>query len=542
MTVFWTIAFWVLYLGVPFGAAMGFATEFERTTGGRTASAREAAAKEKAKPKTKREDDTSGEIPEELRPLAFGVAGGVIMPLIMYWLLSHFVAEWFAVIAIIPYTFGLIYLVRGLNEKPNFQAARFMHEWVIAPSGSGKTQLLQSQIVEDLDRVQKGEASIIIIDSQGMDRGKLLSNVANLKLFAPGQPLEGKLVLLGPDPDHPLALNIFDMGQYNSNLSARDRQILHAASLQMITFCLAGTTDQQRDMIEYLVQLAMVVPGANINTIRRMLTPKGLEEFRPYLAKVDEVVRDYFLHSFNVQSQNVTKEAVTRRIMGMLKNPVFRKMYQNERNKFNMREEIDSGKVIIINTDVALLGPEACELFGRFFIAQLLQATQQRKSNTPVYCYIDECQDYIATDETVASLLDKARKQHVAFILAHQRLANIKSANVIDALSNAAIKFAGGNDTDAHVLARYMHTKPEFISTQKQGSFAMYVRNLTPEAEQYDVQGFLMEKMDKMTAAEARAIQDVMHERYSVSSVQRGTQSTAAGEAPTDEWDPDEVL
>ena len=421
--------------------------------------------------------------------------------------------------------------------------SRFEHQWVVAPTGSGKTQLLQTQILGDLEKVKDG-ASLIIIDSQGMGDGKFLSNIANLKVFAKGQPLDGKLVVLQPDPDHPLALNLFDMGQHSPGLSARDRQILHTSALKMITFCLSGTSDQQQDMIEYMVQLAMVVPNATIRTVRQMLTAKDLglfrAEFGQALAVVDETVREYFEHTFFARSQtgNVTKEAVLRRIMGMLRNPVFRKMYQNERNKFDMLTEIDAGKVIVINTDVALMGTEACELFGRFFISLLVQATQQRTNKNPVFCYIDEATDYIASDENIASLLDKARKQNVGFILSHQRLAQIRSPNVLDALSNVAIKFAGGNITDASTLAKYMRTTPEFIADQPRLSFAAFVRGQTPQALQVKLEYGKMEAMECMTEGEQRELQASMRERYAVTAASPTAPSSPAKGGVTDvEWE-----
>ena len=426
------------------------------------------------------------------------------------------------------------------------QDLRFQHQWVVAPSGSGKTQLLQTQIASDLEEVAAGRASLIVIDSQGMGEGRLLSNISKLAVFGPGAPLHDRSVVLEPDPDWPLCLNLFDMGQYNPDLSARDRQILHASALKLITFCLSDTTGQQQDMIEYLVQLAMAVPGATIDTVRRILVAPKAEFLKTYekaLGAVDEVVRDYFLHSFHTQAQNVTREAVMRRIMGMLKNPTFRRMYQNERNKFSMRRELEAGKVILINTDLALLGQEACELFGRFFISLLVQATQQRSGDKPVFCYIDECQDYIAADENIATLLDKARKQRVGFVFAHQRLANIRSANVLDALSNTAIKFAARTDTDAATLARYMRTTAEMISDQQSLSFACFVRGKTPEALSVKVQYGRMENMDRMAEDDYDDVRQRMRDRYCAAphipttSKEQHPQAPVSEETTPEQWE-----
>ena len=39
----------------------------------------------------------------------------------------------------------------------SFDDVRFQHQWVVAPTGSGKTQLLKAQIAADLHRVARGE-------------------------------------------------------------------------------------------------------------------------------------------------------------------------------------------------------------------------------------------------------------------------------------------------------------------------------------------------------------------------------------------------
>ena len=344
-------------------------------------------------------------------------------------------------------------------------------------------------------------------------------------MFAKGQPLEGTLVVLRPDEDYPLALNFFDMGQSNPALTTRDRRILQRSAVDMIMYCLGDMTGVQRTMAKYLIQLAMVIPNANIGTIREMLRPqKGtafLEKYARALEQVDPVVRDYFADLFSTtgEAQTMTRQALLRRVMAMLDEPVFRKMYQSSQNKVDMLREIEAGKVILINTDLAHLGHDACETFGRFFIALLMQATFQRTGKSPVFCYIDEAHDYIAQDSNVASLIDKARQQRVAFIFAHQRLNQIKSPDVLDALSNVPIKFASKNETDARELARYMRTEPEFILNQPEYSFAAFVRGQTPHAISITANIKRAEALETMTDEEYADIERDMRERYCVSGV-----------------------
>ncbi len=78
-------------------------------------------------------------------------------------------------------------------------------------------------------------------------------------------------------------------------------------------------------------------------------------------------------------------------------NPVLRSMFSATHTKLDIGKEMDAGKVIIINNSKAILGDEGAEFFGRFFIALIARAAQQRAgkppaSKKPCYVYIDECQ------------------------------------------------------------------------------------------------------------------------------------------------------
>lgn len=388
--------------------------------------------------------------------------------------------------------------------------ARFRHQWVVAPSGAGKTTLLQTQIVGDLYRVIDGECSVVVIDSQNV----LIPKIAHLNLFARGQPLHGKLVLLEPDPDYPPALNVLDFGQ--AALSPRERFQMQAEALENIKSCLATMNDLQDDVLSYIVELAFAIPDATIQTLIDILKPNGLASYKQYLDDVDQTCRDFFEGTFLSSTSTSTKDSLLRRLLGMLRNPTFRRMFLNERNRFNMYRELAEPKVILINTDRAYLRHDACQLFGRFFIAQLLQAAEMRGSDSlPVFCYVDECHDYISNEPDAAELLDKARKRNVAMIFAHQRIANIESSDVRDALANVGVRFAGGNETDADYLSKIFRCEPEFIADMEVGTFAAYVRGMTKNrALQVHVPPDALERLETMSDKEFAAIHRDIRARY----------------------------
>jgi hypothetical protein len=385
--------------------------------------------------------------------------------------------------------------------------SRFKHQWVISPSGGGKTTLLESQIIRDLDKVARGECSVVVIDSQAVP------GEPSLKVFAPGQPLAGKLVLLEPDPEYPLALNLFDRPN-TEGLSPRERDIYETSAAEMISFSLSAMTDQQDDLFTYVVQFLMSVPDATIDDLATILEPKGLENYRKYLDGADPAIQKFFNTMFDGKGFQLTRDAVARRVAGVMKNKTFRHMFQSKKNKFNIAQQLSEPKVILINTDMAYLGAGACQLFGRFFISQIVQMVQTRGAGLPVFCYIDEVHDYLfAEDNNLEFLNDKARKRNVGMIYAHQRLSNIKSTGVLDSLCNLDIQFAGGNRTDATLLAGLLNTTPELIQSMPLGNFMTFVKRHTPAAIQLEVKP-LVPHMARMTDAEMREIKRQMRERY----------------------------
>lgn len=398
--------------------------------------------------------------------------------------------------------------------------ARFQHQWVVAPSGTGKTTLLETLINTDLQRVARGEASVFIMDSQN----ELIPKLASMAIFHKGGALEGKLVVLEPDPDHPLALNIFDnqLGDL-SRFSTEDRENLYTSSLEMADFIMSGLlgadlTAKQKGIFRYITQALQVIPDATIHTFADLLTEEGYERHREHILTLDAYAVDFFERRFNTQQFRATKEEIYWRLDAIMSNTTFRRMFSHPKNKLNLFEELQGAKVICVNTKLGLLKKEGTEIFGRYFLAMLLQATERRmlidrNKRLPTFCYIDECHDYIADEPRMASLLDKARKQRVSFTLAHQRLANIRNSDVLDALANVRVKYAARNRTDAATLSKLMSLTPEQLAATPEYHFYFHAGDRPPILVTCPPD--VLARGGTATAAQREAFRIQMRDRYS---------------------------
>ena len=412
----------------------------------------------------------------------------------------------------------------------------FEHGYILGPQGTGKTQLIQYLVSRFLPKVAEDSASVIVIDSTG----DLINRIRKLALFAPGGELEDKLIVLEPSLTHPPAVNIFDFGGDRINrYSPDDREKFTNIAIGQMTYVLdaimgiegggssgkssSSMSPKQETLFRYILRLLKELPDATIGSFREILELKKPAELVPYgryLAQLPKPVQEFFADQFFEGEFTATRRQVAWRISKLRENTYFDLMFSHPKSKLDLFTELNSSKVILINTDKERLGEDGTNVFGRFFISQLLTASQERASlprsqRREVFCLIDEVQDYAASDAKLPTLLDQARKMRISLLVANQRTRVFKNPNVLDALVNTSIKFAStDNPHDADLMARAMQTDRQFISRQPKQHFALSVRRVTPSALSVRVPFFVMEKMDTMSDADEKTITAKMHERY----------------------------
>ena len=405
------------------------------------------------------------------------------------------------------------------------QVARFEHTWIVAKSGQGKTQLLQRFIAEDLKAVAQGKRSIVVIDSQN----RFIPTIAKLKIFAPGQPLHGKLTVLNPI-DNDLALNLFKLPT-RKHLDRRQRQGVINATLELYVFMFASLLDRemtgkQRTLFEYAADLMFHVPSSTIRHFRDLLRKDGIEPYREHIAQLEigSALREFFEHDFNSKEYATTKEEVRGRLATMLRNPTFDAMFSQQENHFDMLSEINAGHVILINTAESLLQETGVTFFGRFFLAMLGNAIAERadpkipdSAKIPTYVYLDEAYEYIKDDSNFIKMLARSRKQNIALTVAHQWLDQIGEPVYSGLVATASTIIAASlSNEDAHVLAPRMglHENPYILCNVPKFSFQFYVSSLPKPNAYVTINWGLLENMPQMTPAEYEQQKEQMRARF----------------------------
>jgi len=309
---------------------------------------------------------------------------------------------------------------------------RFEHTHIVAGSGHGKTQTLQYLIAKDLLDVAAGAKSVVVIDSQG----DLIGNILRAKVLEPED-----IVLINPeDIAYPVSLNLFSVGHERlDEYSPLERERLTNSIIELYDFVLgsllsAGMTAKQSVVFRYVTRLMFHIPDATIHTLCDLMEAGGTAKYQEHIAKLEGTPRRFFETEFESKEFAGTKTQVLRRLYGVLENQTFERMFANPESKFDMFSELNAGKLILINTSKSLLKEQGTEIFGRFFIALIAQAAQERavlrqQDRLPATVYIDEAQDYF--DANIGVILSQARKYRVGMVMAHQYLGQLSSGLVI---------------------------------------------------------------------------------------------------------------
>jgi hypothetical protein len=405
-------------------------------------------------------------------------------------------------------------------------ATRFEHMHIVGGSGHGKTQLLQNFILHDIKKLREGGRSVIVIDSQG----DMIRKIQSLALL---EEISDRVVIINPrEIASPPALNLFDLGLDRiTHYTPLEQEMLVNGAIEMYKYMFgalfgADLTMRQGTIFRFLASLMMLVPNATIKTFMGFLQEP--ERTRPYLNRLREgsAVRVFLETEFFANKFAQTRDQILDRLWAVIGNQTLERMFSNEHNKLDLFAAMNRGSLILINTAKDLLKQEGCEILGRFFIALICQAAQERASiadedRMPTFVYIDEAHDYF--DANMENMFNEVRKYAVGLCIAHQNLDQFKQELRSTVTSSTAIKLVGGlSAKDAGFFADNMECRQELLLSMRKyenrSEFACYVRNLTKRPLPLTVPFGAMEKEPTLSASALEAIKAQSRARYCTST------------------------
>ncbi len=308
----------------------------------------------------------------------------------------------------------------------------FMHTAIIAPSGSGKTVLMESMFFRMTKKYKK--YSFILIDPHG-DISRRAKNHRHLK---------DRCIYIDAflKDTHTPTFNPFHVKDKSArNINNVAEQVILAFE-ESLTREGGKPSEIMTYMLEKCVYFLLSRKQSTVVDLVNLLSAN--ETIFEEAAEFDDFFDDEFL-----KPNNRTRNGLLGRIGRLLNSPILKNLIGGE-STFDLEAAINRNKVVIFN--LGGLGEMTQITFGKFIIANIKSIIRKRgkPSKKHTFCFIDEAHNFVGSFEFILAQL---RGFGLHMVLANQFVEQYgQQSNSVK--YNTAIKILGGNDENLEDLKK----------------------------------------------------------------------------------------
>lgn len=292
---------------------------------------------------------------------------------------------------------------------------RRRHMYVIGKTGVGKTTLLENMLIQDI----KNGKGVALVDPHGDVAERLL------EVIPPHRTND--VVYFDPADVHfPVAFNV---------LESIDPEYKYLVASGLVSALKKMWADSWGPRLEYILRNTILAlldyPGSTMLGITRMLADKA------YRKKVvesisDPVVKSFWINEFANYNERFRSEAISpiqNKVGQFLSSAIIRNIVAQPKSTIDMKEIMDTGKILIINVSKGRIGEDNSALLGAMLITKIQLAAMDRakipeKDRRDFYLYVDEFQNFAT--ESFATILSEARKYRLNLVIAHQYITQME--------------------------------------------------------------------------------------------------------------------
>ncbi len=304
---------------------------------------------------------------------------------------------------------------RGV-DRPIFVSDedRRRHLYVIGKTGTGKSQLLEELVLQDM-RAGKGLA---VIDPHG----DLIEGILERM---PAERAEDVIYFDPSDTDRPVGLNMIE---------SHSEQEMHFVATSIVGLMyklfdpmktgIIGPRFEHAIRNAILTVLQAMSGGTFIEVVQVLQRPDFVQELLPRVS--DPIVRRYWTDQI-AQTADFHKSEVLDYIVSkfgrFITNKLMRNIIGQSQSTLDFRKAMDDGKILLVNLAKGKLGEENSNFLGLILVPKILIAAMSRQDipeekRRDFYLYVDEFQNFATPD--FAQILSEARKYRLNLIVANQ--------------------------------------------------------------------------------------------------------------------------
>jgi len=343
---------------------------------------------------------------------------------------------------------------------------RFSHIYVIGKTGTGKSTLLETMAIQDLEHGN----GFALIDPHGDLAERIAARV----------PLARQLdtIYFNPsDPAQPYG--------YNPLRQVRQELISLAASglMDVLKKMWADSWGVRMEHILRNVLLALLEqPNATLHDVLRLMTD---QKFRKVIVGrlKNATVRTFLEKEFERFTFGYRADGIApiqNKIGAFLADPLLNRILTAPGKDLHIRHIMDEGKVLLVNLAKGRLGEDSSTLLGGLLVTTIGLAAFSRadmpiESRRNFFVYVDEFQSF--TTLALVNMFSELRKYRVGFTVAHQYLNQLEAGIRHAVLGNAGtiISFRVGAE-DAPYLEQEFQERFDQIDLTQLANHRVYLK------------------------------------------------------------------
>lgn len=288
---------------------------------------------------------------------------------------------------------------------------RRKHFYILGKTGVGKSTVFKNMFIADILR---GDGACFV-DPHGETVDELLN-------FIPRERVDDVIYFNPTDTEYPVGFNLLEL----KDKAQRD---LIADGVVEVFHKQFG--DSWGPRLQYIltntIATALEAQGTTLLSVTRLLMDKNYRKF--ILKQVnDPILLKFWEEEYAQMSQNpkLLSESVSpiqNKVGRFISSAVTRNIIGQVKSTIDLREIMDSKKILLVNLAQGKLGEETASLLGGMIITRL-QSTALERVDMPAdlrndfYLFVDEFQNF-ATD-SFAKILSEARKFRLDLCMTNQ--------------------------------------------------------------------------------------------------------------------------
>lgn len=299
---------------------------------------------------------------------------------------------------------------------------RRRHLYMIGMTGTGKTTLFENMIIQDI----KAGHGVCYIDPHGDTAEAILSKI-------PRERAEDLIYFDPGDLDRPFGLNMLEGG----TTEEKDFLVQELINIFYKLFDPNQTGIVGPQFEHWLRNAALTLmswpEGGTLIEIPRLFTDDAYRELR--VEKVQDPVVKAFWTQQMAKTADFHKSEMFNYFISkfgrFMTNTMMRNIIGQPKSSFDIRQAMDSGKILIVNLSKGKMGEVNANLIGMILVAKIYTSAMARhnipeEQRRDFYLYVDEFQN-LATD-TFAAILSEARKYRLNLLITNQYISQLQES------------------------------------------------------------------------------------------------------------------